>query len=292
MRLFCFGYGYSASYVGRILLDAGWDLDVTVRSFEKAESLRRLGLGAYIYDSESNNDSDFGAIISGLENCDAVLSSLSPSGAGGDPVLSDFGGVLRGLCEVKPLWLGYLSSVGVYGDYGGGWVDEGSGLMSGTVRGLARIAAERSWLALGGHIFRLAGIYGDGRNALESVLRGKAHRVYKEGQVFSRIHVEDLAWVVRSSIENPNSGAIYNVCDDEAAPPQDVIAYACELLECRSPPLVSLECADLSAMARSFYSENRRVCNDKIKSQLGVCLRYQNYRVGLNNLFQSIELRR
>ena len=187
-------------------------------------------------------------------------------------------------------WIGYLSTTGVYGDTGGAWVDETATPAPTGARGRRRLAAENAWLAFGErhglavHVFRLAGIYGPGRNALATVRRGAAKRIDKPGHVFSRIHVADIAQVLAASIAKPNPGAIYNVCDDEPAPAADVVAHACALLGVAPPPLTPLDEADLSPMARSFYADNRRVSNARIKNELGVALRFPDYRAGLASL--------
>jgi nucleoside-diphosphate-sugar epimerase len=177
-------------------------------------------------------------------------------------------------------WAGYLSTTGVYGDHGGGWVDEDTPLTASTRRGEMRVEAEAAWRALAErsglplHIFRLAGIYGPGRGPFEKVRDGTARRIIKPGQVFSRTHVEDIAQVLHASILRPNPGAAYNVCDDDPAPPEDVLAHAAELLGLPPPPEVPYETAEMTPMARSFYAESKRVRNRKIKEELGVVLRY------------------
>ena len=191
------------------------------------------------------------------------------------------------------VWLGYLSTTGVYGDRSGGWVDEESELHPSGERGRRRVAAEAGWLDLWRrsgapvHVFRLAAIYGPGRSPIEALRVGTAKRIAKPGQVFSRIHVEDLASVLAASIARPQPGAVYNVCDDEAAPPEAVVAYAAGLLGIAPPPLVPFEEAGLSAMARSFYDDNKRVSNARIKSELGVTLRYPTYREGLAAILRA-----
>ena len=181
-------------------------------------------------------------------------------------------------------WVGYLSTTGVYGDAKGGWVDESSPLKPATKRGQMRVAAEADWQSIPNlplHIFRLAGIYGPGRGPFSKVRAGTARRIIKEGQVFSRIHVEDIAQILVASIAEPNAGAIYNMCDDDPAPPQDVIAHAAGLLGLPLPEEVDFETAEMTPMARSFYAESKRVRNDRIKSDLGVKLLYPDYRAGL-----------
>ena len=186
-------------------------------------------------------------------------------------------------------WVGYLSTTGVYGDHDGGWVDETSALTPATKRGRARVDAEAEWQTLGLplHIFRLAGIYGPGRGPFAKVRNGTARRIIKKGQVFSRCHVDDIAQVLEASIEKPNPGAIYNICDDDPAPPQDVLAYAAELLGLPLPPAVDFETAEMTPMARSFYAESKRVRNDRIKDELGVRLLHPTYRDGLQALLSE-----
>jgi nucleoside-diphosphate-sugar epimerase len=189
-------------------------------------------------------------------------------------------------------WAGYLGTTGVYGDRQGGWVDESDFPAPSLARTKRRVAAEGHWLASGlpVHIFRLAGIYGPGpgRNALESVRSGKARRIIKPNQMFGRIHVEDIATTLLASMNRPNPGAIYNVADDEPAPPQDVVAYAAGLLGVEPPPEIPFESAEISAAARSFYQDNRRVCNQRIKEELGVELGFPSYREGLKAIVESM----
>jgi nucleoside-diphosphate-sugar epimerase len=184
-------------------------------------------------------------------------------------------------------WLGYLSTTGVYGDCAGGWVDETAPLRPTGERGRRRVVAEQGWLGLWRdrgvpvHIFRLAGIYGPGRSAFDALRAGTAKRIDKSGQVFSRIHVKDVASVLIASIEKPRPGAVYNVCDDDPEPPEAVVAHAAKLVGIEPPPLIPLDRADLSPMARSFYDDNKRVCNRLIKTELGMRLRYPDFRAGL-----------
>ncbi|KZY46467.1 NAD(P)-dependent oxidoreductase, partial [Roseovarius sp. HI0049] len=204
----------------------------------------------------------------------------------GDPVLAKLEPQIR---EIAPRleWAGYLSTTGVYGDHEGEWVDENAPLTPATKRGKLRVMAETQWRDIDGlplHIFRLAGIYGPGRGPFEKVRKGTARRIIKEGQVFSRTHVEDIAQVLEASITRPNPGAAYNVCDNDPAPPQDVIAYAAELLGLPVPPEVPFEEAKMSPMARSFYAESKKVDNRRIREELGVELKYPDYRTGLKAL--------
>ena len=193
-------------------------------------------------------------------------------------------------------WVGYLSTVGVYGNSAGAVVDESAQPHPNNERTRARVVAESAWLALGeemgrpAQVFRLAGIYGPGRSALDKLRAGTARRIVKPGQVFNRIHVEDIASVLEASIARPRAGAIYNVADDEPAPPEDVVTYAAELLGIEPPPEVPFEEADLTPMARSFYGDSRRISNALIKSELGVRLAYPNYREGLKALAERREI--
>ncbi len=231
-----------------------------------------------------------------LQSADHVLISIPPNAGppdkAGDPVLRQCGDLLAGHGGLK--WLGYLSTTGVYGDRQGDWVDEQAAIAPSHDRGQRRADAEAGWLdlwrrhGLPVHLFRLAGIYGPGRNALVSLRQGKAHRAVKPGQVFSRIHVADVAAVLAASMARPDPGAAYNLADDEPAPPQDVVAHAAGLLGMEPPPEVPLEQAGLSPMALSFYSESKRVANTRIKRDLGVSLRYPNYREGLAALLRDL----
>ena len=282
-RLFCFGYGYSASALGALLAPAGWSLAGTCRTPEGCRALANTGVDAVPFSREA----PLAGPAQSLAGTTHLLLSIPPD-ADGDPALDCHGADIAAMGGLE--WIGYLSTTGVYGDTGGAWVDERAIPSPSGGRGRRRLEAERGWLALGEthglavHVFRLAGIYGPGRNALATVRRGTAKRIAKPGQVFSRIHVADIAQVLATSIAKPRAGAIYNVCDDEPAPAADVVAHACALLGVAPPPLTPLEDADLSPMARSFYADNRRVSNDRIKSELGITLRYPDYRAGLATL--------
>jgi nucleoside-diphosphate-sugar epimerase len=217
-----------------------------------------------------------------------LLTSVSPD-AGGDPVLRALGAEVRAAAP-RLAWAGYLSTTGVYGDRGGDWVDEDSALTPATSRGRWRVEAEAAWRAVPGlplHVFRLAGIYGPGRGPFEKLRAGTARRIVKEGQWFSRIHVDDIAQVLLASIGRPRPGAAYNLCDDDPAPPQDVIGEAARLLGLPPPPLVPFEEAEMTPMARSFYAESKRVRNDRIKAELGVRLLHPDYRSGLRAILRA-----
>jgi nucleoside-diphosphate-sugar epimerase len=277
-HLLCFGLGYSALVLARLLDAEGWRVSGTSRSAEATAELRRLGYPTELFDREHPLPAD--ALLSVTH----VLVSVPPD-ASRDPVLDRHADDIASLPGLA--WLGYLSTTGVYGDRGGGWVDENSALLPTGERGRRRVMAEEGWLGLWRrrgvpvHIFRLAAIYGPGRSPFAALRAGVAKRIDKPGQVFSRIHVADLARVLRASIAQPRPGAVYNVCDDDPAPPEAVVAHAAKLLGLPPPPLVPLEQAELSPMAQSFYDDNKRVRNALIKDELGVALRYPNYRAGL-----------
>lgn len=282
-RLFCFGYGFSARRLARDLKREGWAILATATSEPGLDEITADGAEAYFFDGGAPI-SNFKQVLSGVTH---ILSSVPP-GADGDPVIRFHGEHIASGPNLK--WVGYLSTTGVYGNRDGGLVDENSARTPSGERGRRRVAAEDAWMALWRdytcpvHLFRLAGIYGPGRNQLESVRNGTAKRIDKRGQVFSRIHVDDIAQVLQASIRRPAPGNAYNVCDDEAAPPQAVVAYAAELLGIDPPPLVPFEEAELSPMGRSFYDDNKVVANGRIKNELGVTLKWPNYREGLEGL--------
>ena len=277
-HLFCFGLGYSALALVRRLAASGWAVTGTCRSAERQDLLRQSGFASVLFDRD--RPVDRGA----LQGVTHMLVSVPPDAAG-DPVFAIHSQDIAATSGLS--WLGYLSTTGVYGDRDGGWVDENAPLLPTGERGRRRRAAEQGWLDLWRghgvpvHIFRLAAIYGPGRSAFDALRAGTARRIDKPGQVFSRIHVADLANVLIASMERPRPGAVYNVCDDDPAPPAAVVAHAAELLGVEPPPLVPLEAAGLSPMAGSFYDDNKRVTNRLIKTELGVALRYPDFRTGL-----------
>jgi len=279
-RLLSLGHGYSAQALARQLLPQGWTVIGTTRDPDKAERLRADGIVPLLWDRM--------AVEEALGRVSHVLISAGPD-AEGDPALRLCGpAVAERAAQLD--WVGYLSTTGVYGDHGGGWVDEDTPLTPGTRRGAMRLAAEDAWRAIPDlplHIFRLAGIYGPGRGPFAKVRAGTARRIVKPGQVFSRIHAEDIAQVLEASIRQPDPGAVYNLCDDDPAPPQDVILHAAELLGLEPPPEEAFDSAEMSAMARSFYAESKRVSNRRIKEELGVTLYYPDYRAGLAALLEA-----
>ncbi|NNK77908.1 MAG: SDR family oxidoreductase [Litoreibacter sp.] len=278
--LLSFGHGYSARALTRRLLPQGWTVIGTTRTQEKAEILTGEGVEAVVWPESDLADQ--------LSRATHLMISAGPD-ENGDPVLAELKEQIARIAD-QLAWVGYLSTTGVYGDHQGGWVDERTALTPSTRRGRFRVMAEQQWQDLAGktglplHIFRLAGIYGPGRGPFAKVRNGTARRIIKKGQVFSRIHVEDIAQVLEASIRHPDPGAIYNLCDDLAAPPEDVIGYAAELLELPIPPAVDFETAEMTPMARSFYAESKRVRNDRIKTELGVTLKYPDYQTGLKAL--------
>ncbi len=279
-RLFVFGLGYSAQVFARRLRARGWRVAGTTRNPEAAAALRAEGLEVLLFD----RDQPLSEPAAALAGTTHLLASIPPDAAG-DPVLDRHGTDIAACADLA--WAGYLSTTGVYGDRAGGWVDEDSALQPTSPRATHRVAAERAWLKLRQsrglpvHIFRLAGIYGPGRSALGQARAGTAKRIDKPGQAFSRIHVDDIATVLEASIARPHPGRAYNLCDDLAAPAAEVVARACTLLGLEPPPLVPFEAADLSPMARSFYRDNTRVSNRRIKEELGVTLAYPDYNAGL-----------
>jgi nucleoside-diphosphate-sugar epimerase len=286
MKLLILGLGYSAGFFARAALARGWEVTGTVRSAEKAGRLSRDGIRTLVF----NGFAVSSALAATVAEADAVLVSVQP-GETGDPVLERLSGELAAAPNLR--WIGYLSTIGVYGDHGGAWIDESVKPSSASARAKVRIAIEDAWLALGENsgkpvqIFRLSGIYGPGRNTIVKLREGKATRLIKPGQVFNRIHVDDIAGVLMASIARPGAGAVYNVTDDEPAPPQDVVSFAADLIGIAPPPEVPFDPAQLSPMAASFYGENKRVSNALVKRELGYAFRYPTYREALRVLVRS-----
>lgn len=281
-----FGLGFSARALAQRLAAQGWTISATSRSAEGAAAIVGKGYRGFVFDGSSPLPPE------AFDGVTHVVTSAPPD-KDGDPVLRQHAGdFARRAAQFQ--WVAYLSTTGVYGDHAGGLVTEETPLTPNTERGERRLEAEMEWLELWRrhhlpvHIFRLAGIYGPGRNQLLSLLDGSAKRVIKPGQIFSRIHVEDIATVLEASIAKPHPGRAYNVCDDEASPPQDVVEYGARLLGLPVPPDVAFEEAQLSPMARSFYADSKRVSNARLKAELGVRLTYPTYREGLGEIAKGI----
>jgi nucleoside-diphosphate-sugar epimerase len=287
-HLFCFGVGYTALSLARCLLREGWRVSGTCRSAEKARALAEQGISAHVFDRDRPL-ADPAAMLAGVTD---LVSSVPPDAAG-DAVLDWHEQAIA--CAESLRWVGYLSTTGVYGDTGGVAVDEDAPLNPTQGRSRRRVEAERRWLALERdhglpvHVFRLAGIYGPGRSVFDQIRAGEARRIDRPGHLFSRIHVDDAVWVLRASMARPDPGRIYNVCDDEAAEPADVVRYACLLLGRPPPQMVPLEEAAkaMTPMALSFWHDNRRVDNARIKRELVGRLRYPDYRAGLGAILAA-----
>lgn len=273
--LLSLGHGYSARALARLLLPQGWRVIGTTRDPLKARAFLAEGVEPLLWPT------DLGPALAQATH---ILASAAPDGAG-DPFLRAVPAIARS----RAVWVGYLSTTGVYGDHGGAWVDETTPLTPASERGRQRVLAEGQWRTTGlpVHIFRLAGIYGPGRGPFEKVRDGTARRIVKPGQVFGRIHVDDITQTLLASIRRPNPGAVYNVCDDTPCPPEEVLSYAAHLLGLPDPPEVPFEVAEMTPMARSFYGESKRARNDRIKDELGVTLHYPDYQTGLQALLRA-----
>jgi nucleoside-diphosphate-sugar epimerase len=280
MRLFCFGYGYSAESLARRLSPRNLAVAGTTRNRPDAPE-PGVALAAYRGDGPSAEVREL------LRGSSHVLVSIPPD-LEGDVVLRHYAEDIAGLSDLA--WVGYLSTVGVYGDHKGAWVDEESPTAPALERSLLRLEAERAWLAFAAEtgkrveVFRLAGIYGPGRSVIDSLRAGTARCIVKPGQVFNRIHVDDVARVLAAAIDKDTGRRLFNVSDDEPAPPEVVVAYAAELMGLSAPPPIPFEQAGLSGMAASFWAECKRVRNMRIRRDLGVELLYPTYREGLRAL--------
>ncbi len=285
-HLFCFGYGFCAKALISLMRarHKDWQISATTRSHDKIKTIKTAGaIPLMLNDKQILTEGVMGGVTH-------ILLCAPPLEDGSDPGLNMFGEQLLNYPSVE--WVGYLSTTGVYGDHRGAWIDEDSPVGVLGTRGVRRRRAEAAWAQSGlpMHYFRLAGIYGLGRNALESLKNGTARRIHKPEQVFSRIHVDDIAQILFASMVQPNPGRAYNLCDDLPAPPQDVVTYASDLMGIKPPPLVSFERASLrsmSSMAKSFYAENKRVRNGRIKRELGIKLLYPTYKEGLRAILHQ-----
>jgi nucleoside-diphosphate-sugar epimerase len=287
-RLFCFGYGYTCDYLGYALQQAksNWTIAGTTRDPDRRAELLGRRIRTYLFDADQALEDAYDV----LRDVTHVLISTPPDDDGDPAFLAHADDILA---MPKLEWVGYLSTTGVYGDRAGGDVDENSELRPNSKRGSRRLRAEQQWWSLLQshgvplHIFRLSGIYGPGRSALDSVRAGVARRIHKPGQAFNRIHVEDIVQVLMASFAQPHPGAIYNLADDDPVPSHEVIKYACELIGLIPPPLIPYDEADMAPITRSFYQDNKRVQNDKIKKELHIRLKYPDFRAGLRGCLEA-----
>lgn len=280
-RIFVFGYGYVAQALTELLKAEGFDVIGTTRDVQKMRGLKELGIKATLFETNM----PLGDPVMMLSGVSHILVCIPPDDEG-CPVFNHHSDEILDLMpDLK--WVGVLSSTAVYGDRDGGVVDEKSEVRPTNKRGSRRALAEAQWLAryssdrLPVHVFRLAGIYGPGRSALDAVRAGNSRRIYKPGHAFSRIHVDDVAQILKASINAPSGGAVYNVADDAPSPSHELIKLSCELLGLEVPPLLMFDEVDMAPMARSFYLDNKRINNTKIKQQLGVALKYPSFEQGL-----------
>lgn len=286
MKLMIFGCGYSASWFARTRGSAFEAIHGTVRTPDRAQALASIGVNGLVFDGTQQDP----ALRRHLSEAGALLVSIPPDGEQ-DPVLAHFAAEIAAAPHLKTIV--YLSTIGVYGDHQGAWVDEASATHPGSARNKARLGVEAAWLHLGQasgkavHVLRLAGIYGPGQNTMVKLREGTAQRIVKPDQVFNRIHVEDIARAIAACLAQAGPPGIVNVADDEPAPPQDVMVYAAGLLGIAPPPVLDFDRAELTPMARSFYGENKRVRNLRLKDEYGVQLAYPTYREGLLALYQA-----
>lgn len=283
--LLCIGYGYTAKAFAKRLRADGWSVIGTTRDPGKAHDIKDDDALPLVLSKENHE-----AIKAALGRATAILIS-SPPGDDGCPALELATQFPKHIKTTS--WIGYLSSNGVYGDHDGAWVNEETTPTPTSARGKRRLAAENDWLAfaqthhLNVKVFRLPGIYGPDRSAIDTVRQGKAKRIVKPGQIFNRMHVEDIATALYNSLTIKTEFTLFNLCDDVPSPPQDVVTYACELFELDPPPLIALEDADMSPMGKSFYRDNKRVRNTRMKEVLGVKLQYPDYKTGLRGILKA-----
>ncbi|MBK5927302.1 SDR family oxidoreductase [Rhodobaculum claviforme] len=287
--LLSFGHGYSAQALAARLIPLGWQVIATTRRPEARAAIAATGATPLVWPGCD--------LAPALARASHVLSSVPPvpgqgdAPSGGDPVLEGAGAALAQARHLT--WMGYLSTTGVYGDHAGGWVDEDTPTAPGAPRSAARVAAEAAWTRTAAAagvpltVFRLAGIYGPGRSPFDTLRAGTARAIVKPGQVFSRIHVDDIAQAIAAAMARPTATAVVNLADDLSAPPQEVIWHAADLAGLPRPPAIPFDAADLGAMARSFYAECRRTRNDRLKSALGVRLIHPDYRSGLAAILRA-----
>jgi nucleoside-diphosphate-sugar epimerase len=286
--LFCFGLGYSATALAARLALRGWTIGATTTSPAGAARIATLGYAPFLLDPTAGPTPSLGATLAQATH--ALVSA--PPQVDGDPTLTTFADLIASSPALD--WIGYLSTIGVYGDWNGDWIDEEAPLRPTSDRSIRRAKAEQAWLDLGAAtgkrvvIFRLAGIYGPGRSAVDNILDGSARRIIKQGQIFNRIHRDDIAGVLEAAIDRTPRHTIYNITDDLPAPPQDVITYAADLLGRAPPPAIPFAEANLSPMGASFYAENKRVSNARAKGDLRWRLTYPTYREGLEAIVRDV----
>jgi nucleoside-diphosphate-sugar epimerase len=279
MKLFVFGFGYTSQRFVDLFGEMFATISGTVREADKRDTLRARALDVYLFDRSDD------ALRARIADADVILVSVPP-GRAGDPVLAAFSLDIAASTATRVI---YLSTIGVYGNHDGAWIDEDTPLAPQAERAQARIAAEQRWRNLVGDrlsILRLAGIYGPGRSPLTKLRDGTARRIVKPGQVFNRIHVDDAARAIKAAVALPYGGA-WNVCDDEPAPPQDVVTYAASLMKLTPPPEQDFATAEMTPMGRSFYAASNRVSNARLKNELGVTLAFPTYREGLSSLVDA-----
>ncbi|MEE4175760.1 MAG: SDR family oxidoreductase [Xanthomonadales bacterium] len=283
-HLFCFGCGYVAQRLARVVQDAGGQVSGTSRTQAGADALGRLGIAGHVFDGAPLPARLFDPVTD-------ILCAIPPGPGGDDGVLTTHGDMLAGLPNLE--WAGLLSTTGVYGDTGGAWVDEDSPLRPGNARAQRRAEAERRWLAWGAQsgspvqIFRLSGIYGPRRSPFDRLREGSARRIIKPGQVFNRIHVDDIVAALWLGMQHPDAGPVFNLADDAPASADEVLVEAARLLNMTPPPAVPIEEAQLSSMAQAFYDDNKRVSNQRARQKLGLELRYPSYREGLRAILDE-----
>ncbi|MEP0942628.1 MAG: SDR family oxidoreductase [Rhizobiaceae bacterium] len=296
MKVLIFGCGFSGKSIAERLTEKGDQVIGTSRSKDKFDDVQRAGALPLQFDGSTMSD----GLLQAMNDVTHLVISIAPprdenpdnSDSIVDPVLAAFGNQLLKTLMPKLAWVGYLSTVGVYGNHDGEWMDESAVLSPTSARSRQRVRAESEWMAcakandLPLSIFRLSGIYGPGRNALRSANEGRSRRLIKKGQVFNRIHVRDIAKAVELAIDD-NASGIFNVTDDEPAAPQDVVAFAHQLLGTEPPPELDFETAELSPMAQSFYGDNKRVSNERSKAELGMVYEWPDYRAALKRMFDE-----
>lgn len=289
-HLVCLGMGFSASALAELVDREGWKISGSSRTAEGAAEIRAHGWHGFAFDAQQDGAVLRQELAGSLNDVTHLVISIPP-GDEGDVIARDHGDDIARLPKLE--WVGYLSTIGVYGDHQGDWVDETTSPSPLSRRSKLRLEAEKAWQGLAERarwrlqIFRLAGIYGPGRSAIDQIVAGKARRIIKKDQVFNRIHVNDIATILRAGMAGAGRHTIYNIADDEPGPPQEVVAFAAQLLGVEPPPEIAFEDADLSPMGRSFYNERKRVRNNRIKEDLGIRLSYPDYRKGLEAIMAA-----